>query len=78
MTGQVDIAVDLGAVPPALSAVVTLQQFAATPPVAPAQIIEDILSWLRIDRGETRGYGEIRSPILKGISLSPLPPPGEG
>lgn len=43
MTEQVDIAVDLGAVPPALPEIVTLRQFAAAPPVAPAQIIEGIL-----------------------------------
>jgi hypothetical protein len=43
MSEQVDIAVDLGAVPPALPEIVTLRQFAAAPPVAPPQIIEGIL-----------------------------------
>ena len=39
MAEQVDIAVDLGAVPPALPEIVSLRQFAATPPMAPRQII---------------------------------------
>lgn len=43
MTEQVDIAVDLGAVAPALPEIVTLRQFAVAPPVAPPQIIEGIL-----------------------------------
>lgn len=43
MNDQVDIAVDLGAVPPALPEIVTLRQFAAAPPTAPPQIIEGIL-----------------------------------
>jgi hypothetical protein len=43
MNEQVDIAVDLGAVPPPLPEIVTLRQFAASPPVAPPQIIEGIL-----------------------------------
>lgn len=43
MTDQVDIAVDLGAVPPALPEIVTLRQFAVAPPVAPPQIIDGIL-----------------------------------
>ncbi|MGC3956645.1 MAG: AAA family ATPase [Verrucomicrobiota bacterium] len=43
MNEQVDIAVDLGAVPPALPEIVTLKQFAVAPPVAPPQIIEGIL-----------------------------------
>lgn len=43
MTEQVDIAVDLGAVAPALPEIVTLRQFAVSPPVAPPQIIEGIL-----------------------------------
>ena len=43
MNEQVDIAVDLGAVPPALPEIVTLRQFAVAPPVAPPQIIEGIL-----------------------------------
>ena len=40
---QVDIAVDLGAVPPPLPEIVTLREFAALPPVPPPQIIEGIL-----------------------------------
>ena len=43
MNEQVDIAVDLGAVPPALPEIVSLRQFAASPPVVPPQIIEGIL-----------------------------------
>lgn len=43
MAEQVDIAVDLGAVAPALPEIVTLRQFAAAPPTAPPQIIEGIL-----------------------------------
>jgi hypothetical protein len=43
MTEQVDIAVDLGAVPVPLPEIVTLREFAASPPVAPPQIIEGIL-----------------------------------
>ncbi|MGD0745380.1 MAG: AAA family ATPase [Verrucomicrobiota bacterium] len=43
MTEQVDIAVDLGAVPAPLPEIVTLREFAASPPVAPPQIIEGIL-----------------------------------
>ncbi len=43
MTEQVDIAVDLGAVPPTLPEIVTLRQFAVAPPVAPPEIIEGIL-----------------------------------
>lgn len=43
MSEQIDIAVDLGAVPPALPEIVTLRQFAVAPPVAPPQIIEGIL-----------------------------------
>lgn len=43
MTEQVDIAVDLGAVPSALPEIVTLRQFAVAPPVAPPQIIDGIL-----------------------------------
>jgi RecA-family ATPase len=39
----VDIAVDLGAVPPPLPEIVTLRQFAAAPPTAPPQILEGIL-----------------------------------
>jgi hypothetical protein len=43
MAEQVDIAVDLGAVPPSLPEIVTLRQFAASPPAAPPQIIEGVL-----------------------------------
>ena len=43
VTEQVDIAVDLGAVPPALPEIVSRRQFAVAPPVAPPQIIEGIL-----------------------------------
>jgi hypothetical protein len=43
MPNQIDIAVDLGAVPPPLPEIVTLRDFAASPPVAPPQIIEGIL-----------------------------------
>ena len=42
-TEQVDPAVDLGAVPPPLPEIVTFREFAASPPVAPPQIIEGIL-----------------------------------
>ena len=43
MPDQIDIAVDLGAVPPPLPEIVTLREFAASPPVPPPQIIEGIL-----------------------------------
>ena len=43
MVEQVDIAVDLGAVPPALPEIVSFRQFAASPPTVPPQIIEGIL-----------------------------------
>jgi hypothetical protein len=43
MSEQIDIAVDLGAVPPPLPEIVTLREFAASPPVAPPQIIEGVL-----------------------------------
>ena len=43
MTDQVDIAVDLGAVPAPLPEIVTLRQFAVSPPTAPPQIIEGVL-----------------------------------
>ena len=43
MSEQVDIAVDLGAVPVPLPEIVSLREFAASPPVVPAQIIEGIL-----------------------------------
>ncbi|TAK98821.1 MAG: AAA family ATPase [Verrucomicrobia bacterium] len=43
MSEQVDIAVDLGAVPPALPEIVSLRQFAAVATPAPPQIIEGIL-----------------------------------
>jgi AAA domain len=42
-TEQIDPAVDLGAVSPPLPEIVTLREFAASPPVAPPQIIEGIL-----------------------------------
>lgn len=42
MIEQVDIAVDLGAVPAGLPEIVTLREFAAAPPVTPPQIIEGI------------------------------------
>ncbi len=43
MNEQIDIAVDLGAVPAGLPEIVTLRTFAASPPPVPAQIIEGIL-----------------------------------
>jgi len=43
MSEQVDIAVDLGAVPAPLPEIVTLREFVASTPVAPPQIIEGIL-----------------------------------
>jgi hypothetical protein len=43
MTDQIDIAVDLGAVPPPLPEICFLEEFAASPPVAPPQIIEGVL-----------------------------------
>ena len=43
MAEQVDIAVDLGAIPPPLPEIVTLREFAGAPPVAPPQIIDGIL-----------------------------------
>lgn len=43
MNEQVDIAVDLGAVPPPLPEIVTLRQFADNPPLTPPQIIEGVL-----------------------------------
>lgn len=43
MNQQIDIAVDLGALPPALPEIVTLQQFATASPAAPPHIIEGIL-----------------------------------
>jgi hypothetical protein len=42
-TEQIDPAVDLGAVSPPLPEIVTLREFAASPPGAPPQIIEGIL-----------------------------------
>jgi hypothetical protein len=42
MTEQVNIAVNLGDVPPPLPEIVTLRQFAVASPVTPWQIIEDI------------------------------------
>ena len=74
MTEQIDIAVDLGAVPPALPEIVTLRNFAASPPVTPPQIIEGILhqgckmilggtsksnkSWCLLDLGLSVASGE--------------------
>jgi hypothetical protein len=43
MIEQLDIAVDLGAVPPPLPEILTLREFAAAPPVPPPQIIEGVL-----------------------------------
>jgi AAA domain len=43
MTDQIDIAVDLGAVPPPLPEICFFEDFTANPPVAPPQIIEGIL-----------------------------------
>jgi len=43
MSEQVDIAVDLGAVPPPLPDICFFEEFAATPPKVPPQIIEGIL-----------------------------------
>jgi DNA-binding transcriptional ArsR family regulator len=43
MSDQVDIAVDLGAIPPPLPEIVTLRQFAEHPPETPPQIIEGVL-----------------------------------
>lgn len=43
MSGPIDIAVDLGAVPPALPEIVSLREFVAAPPVTPPIIIEGML-----------------------------------
>ena len=43
MSEQIDIAVDLGALPPPLPEIVTLRQFAEHPPNVPPQIIEGVL-----------------------------------
>jgi hypothetical protein len=43
MSEQVDIAVDLGAVPPPFPEICFFEDFAANPPLAPPQIIEGIL-----------------------------------
>ena len=43
MSEQIDIAVDLGAVPAPLPEIVSLRQFAANPPLPPPQIIESVL-----------------------------------
>lgn len=43
MSDPLDIAVDLGAVPPSLPEIISLREFAANPPEAPPQIIEGIL-----------------------------------
>ncbi|MGH7992653.1 MAG: AAA family ATPase [Limisphaerales bacterium] len=74
MSEQIDIAVDLGAVPAALPEIVTLREFAAAPPAAPPQIIEGILhqgckmilggtsksnkSWCLLDLGLSVASGE--------------------
>ena len=43
MSEQIDVAVDLGAIPPPLPGIVTLRQFAATAVPAPPQIINGVL-----------------------------------
>lgn len=43
MSEQIDIAVDLGAVPRPLPEIVTLRNFVVDPPKAPPQIIQGIL-----------------------------------
>ena len=43
MSEQIDIAVDLGAVPPPLPGIMTLREFAASAPAAPPQIIKGVL-----------------------------------
>jgi len=43
MSNQIDIAVDLGAIPPPLPGILTLREFAATAPPAPPQIIKGVL-----------------------------------
>jgi len=43
MSEQIDIAVDLGVVPPPLPDMVWLDEFTASPPVAPPQLIQGIL-----------------------------------
>jgi hypothetical protein len=43
MPEPIDIAVDLGAVPPPLPEICFLEDFAANPPVAPPQVIEGVL-----------------------------------
>jgi hypothetical protein len=43
LSEQIDIAEDLGAVPPALPEIVSLRQFAENPPAPPPQIIEGVL-----------------------------------
>ena len=43
MTNQIDIAVDLGAVPESLPEIVTLREFAEKMPQAPPQIIDGLL-----------------------------------
>ncbi len=56
MPDQVDIAVDLGVVPPPLPEIEFLRAFAATMPEAPEQIVEGILHrWARDPDG---GIGE--------------------
>lgn len=74
MSEQVDIAVDLGALPAPLPEILTLRDFAAAPPVAPPQIIEGVLhqgckmilggtsksnkSWCLLDLGLSVASGE--------------------
>src|SRR5436190_24057151 len=43
MTQPIDIAVDLGLIPPPLPAIVSLREFLATPPETPPQLIDGIL-----------------------------------
>ena len=43
MSDQIDIAVDLGAIPPPLPEIVTLRQFAATARPAPPQVVEGVV-----------------------------------
>jgi hypothetical protein len=43
MSEQIDIAVDLGAVVPPLPEICFLEEFAASPPLPPPQIIEGVL-----------------------------------
>ncbi len=43
MLNQIDIAVDLGALPPPLPEIVSLKDFVINPPLPPPEIIEAIL-----------------------------------